>query len=67
VRYLEDCGIGRERMTILIASGLHRKMTDEEIRERFTASVADSVRVVNHDAFDEGAFTLIGEDATAFP
>jgi len=67
VRYLEDCGIGREGMTILVAAGLHRKMTDEEIRKRFTASVADSVRVVNHDAFDEGGLTLIGEDADGVP
>ena len=33
LRRLERAGIPRERITILIATGLHRPATDEEIRE----------------------------------
>jgi nickel-dependent lactate racemase len=38
-------------MTVLVATVLHRKMSREEIQKRFGAEVADTVRVVNHDAF----------------
>ena len=50
VRYLENNGISRKDITILIATGLHRKMTDEEIRKRFSPELADSMLIINHDA-----------------
>ncbi|MBZ5592630.1 MAG: nickel-dependent lactate racemase [Acidobacteriia bacterium] len=50
LRRLEQAGIPRERITILIATGLHRPATAAEIREICGDAIAGSYRVVNHDA-----------------
>ncbi len=47
---LEQAGIPRNAITILIATGLHRPATDAEIREIVGDEIAASVRVVNHNA-----------------
>jgi nickel-dependent lactate racemase len=47
---LEKAGIPRERITILIATGLHRPASEAEIREICGDSIAGSYRVLNHDA-----------------
>jgi len=47
---LERAGIPREGITILIATGLHRPATAEEIREICGDDVAAKYRVVNHNA-----------------
>jgi lactate racemase len=47
---LEKAGIPRERITILIATGLHRPASDAEIREICGDAIAGSYRVENHDA-----------------
>jgi len=47
---LEDAGIPPERITILIATGLHRPATDAEIREICGDAVTERYRVVNHNA-----------------
>ena len=46
-------GIGKEKITILICTGMHRPMSDAEISARFGAPIAASYRIVNHDGFDE--------------
>jgi lactate racemase len=47
---LEKAGIPRERITILIATGLHRPASESEIREICGDVIAERYRVVNHDA-----------------
>ena len=47
---LEQAGIPPERVTILIATGLHRPATDSEIAEIVGLKTAAKCRVVNHDA-----------------
>ncbi len=47
---LEKAGIPRERITILIATGLHRPASGPEIREICGDAIAERYRVVNHDA-----------------
>ena len=47
-------------ITILIATGLHRGMTEAEMRERFGDDIFESERIVNHDAFDASAFVNLG-------
>jgi len=47
---LEKGGIPRERITILIATGLHRPATEAEVREICGDAVAGRYRVENHDA-----------------
>ena len=47
---IEKAGIPRERITILIATGLHRPASEAEAREICGDSIAGSYRVLNHDA-----------------
>ena len=47
---IERAGIPRERITILIATGLHRPSTEAEVREICGEAVAENYSVVNHNA-----------------
>jgi nickel-dependent lactate racemase len=47
---LEQAGIRREAITILIATGLHRPATEAEIREIAGDAIASTYRIVNHNA-----------------
>jgi nickel-dependent lactate racemase len=50
LRRLHDAGIPVDGITILIATGLHRGATEEEIRAIVGPEIAAEYRVVNHDA-----------------
>jgi nickel-dependent lactate racemase len=64
---LEQAGIARENITILIATGLHRPATEAEIREICGAEIAATVRVVNHDARDFASHRHLGATASGTP
>ena len=49
-----------ENITILIATGTHRKNTDDELSEMLGEGVAGTYEVVNHDGFDDGSLERIG-------
>ena len=67
LRRLEDGGIPRERITILIATGLHRGATDAEIREICGDEIAASYRVVNHDARNLASHRHLGSTLSGTP
>jgi nickel-dependent lactate racemase len=67
LRRLEQAGIPRERITILIATGLHRPATAEEIREICGPEIAAAYRVVNHDARDLASHRDLGATASGTP
>ena len=67
LRRLEQAGIARENITILIATGLHRAATDSEIREICGEEIAASVRVVNHDARDLDSHRPLGSTSSGTP
>jgi len=48
LRTLEEAGIPREKITILIATGLHRPNEGDELVELVGAEVAKNYRCVNH-------------------
>jgi nickel-dependent lactate racemase len=60
LRRLEAAGIPRNGITILIATGLHRAATDEEIRRICGEEIASKYNVVNHDARDLSSHRHIG-------
>jgi nickel-dependent lactate racemase len=64
---LEAAGIPRDRITILIATGLNRPATDSEIREICGETVAGSYRVVNHRARERAEHRYLGETASGTP
>ncbi len=67
LRHLEQAGIPRENVTVLIATGLHRPATEEEIREIIGSDLRDSLNVVNHDARDLSSHRYLGETASGIP
>jgi nickel-dependent lactate racemase len=67
LRRLERAGIPPERITILIATGLHRPATDSEIREICGDSVAGRYRVVNHNARALAEHRHLGTTASGTP
>ncbi len=48
-------------ITILIATGLHRKMTPEEIVEQFGRETVENYKIVNHVATDESQLAYYGK------
>jgi nickel-dependent lactate racemase len=67
LRRLEQAGIPRDAITILIATGLHRPATDAEIREIVGPKIAASVRVVNHHARALSEHRPLGHTASGTP
>ncbi|NOY43991.1 MAG: nickel-dependent lactate racemase [Deltaproteobacteria bacterium] len=68
LRELEEAGVPEDRVTILIATGLHRPATEEE--KRFIVgdeAVYGSVRVENHHAGDHDAHVFLGETRRGTP
>jgi lactate racemase len=64
---LERAGIGRDAVTILIATGLHRPATDGEIKEILGPEIAGTIRVVNHNAREIGEHRSLGETRSGTP
>jgi nickel-dependent lactate racemase len=64
---LEAAGIARERITILIATGLHRPATEAEIAEICGQWVTGKCRVVNHHARQLAEHRYLGNTALGTP
>jgi nickel-dependent lactate racemase len=67
LRRLEQAGIPRENITILIATGLHRPATEAEMREICGNEIASSYRVQNHNARDLASHRHLGSTASGTP
>ncbi len=67
LRRLEQAGIPREGITILIATGLHRAAAEGEIREICGEEIAAAYRVVNHDARDLSSHRHVRSTASGTP
>ena len=64
---IESYGISRESITILVATGLHRPNTREELIRMVGAGVVDNYRIVNHDARDRSSCEDIGRTKRGTP
>jgi len=58
---LEASGIPRERLTILIATGMHRPNEGAELERLVGPDIASRYRVVNHLSKKESEMVLVGE------
>jgi len=65
LRRLEEAGIGS--ISILIGNGLHRPMTDEEIKRSVGAEIAAKYKVHNHFGRDAAANPCIGKTRRGTP
>jgi nickel-dependent lactate racemase len=67
LRRLEQAGLRREDITILIATGLHRAASEAEIRQICGEPIAAAFRVVNHDARNLAQHRHLGTTASGTP
>ena len=56
--------VPREDITVLIATGTHRRNTKAELAEMLGDDVVENYRVINHDGFDNTTFESIGSTAS---
>ncbi len=64
---LEAAGIPRERITILVATGLHRPNTRPELVEMVGAETADNYRIENHHGQVLAEHTFLGDSPRGVP
>jgi len=50
---LASSGLPKSRIRILVALGMHRRMTDAEVRDRFGEEIARDYEIIMHDPSDE--------------
>ena len=58
--------ISHEKITILIASGMHKKMTDNEKIEKYGKKVFENYKIIDHDANDEKNLVSLGKTNNGF-
>jgi nickel-dependent lactate racemase len=63
LRTLEAAGIVRERIEILVATGLHRANTRDELVEMTSAAIVEQYRFRNHIARNAGEHVHLGRTA----
>ena len=63
---LASAGLSPDDITVFVALGTHRRMTDGELRRKYTAAVVDAHRIVNHDWHDRSAYVSVGQSQYGF-
>jgi len=61
INELTSSGIKEKNVTIIIATGLHRKLTKQEISKLVGREVADRIKVVNHDPYSKENLVYLGQ------
>src|SRR6185312_10154554 len=64
---LEAAGIPRDKITILVATGLHRPNEGEELVEMVGARIAQDYRIVNHHGKVLDEHTFLGKSPRGVP
>jgi lactate racemase len=64
---LEGAGIPREKITILIATGLHRPNEGEELIEMVGRHIFENYRIENHHGQELSEHTYLGESPRGVP
>jgi len=67
LRILEEEGIAREDITILVGTGLHRPKEGEELVQLVGEEIACSYRIVNHKARERDTLTYLGDTSGGAP
>ncbi len=64
---LEEAGIAREKILILVATGLHRPNLGDELVEMVGQYIVDNYRIENHDGQDLASHTNLGDSPRGVP
>ncbi len=60
-------GVPDDKITILIATGLHRPNTEAELAEMLGEEIVDRFRIVNHNARDRESQVFLGKTKSGTP
>ncbi len=60
VRRLVQNGVSPANIAAIFATGIHRRVTEEEKRELLTPFIVQRIRMLDHDAYDETRLSSIG-------
>ena len=60
VRRLIQFGVNPSNIAIIFATGIHRAVTEEEKRELLSPFIAQRIKTLNHNAYDESSLVHIG-------
>lgn len=64
---IEQSGVPREAITILVATGLHGPMTEAQLRETLTDTIVERYRIVNHIARNSEEQKFLGQTTNGVP
>lgn len=67
LRTLETAGIPRDKITILVATGLHRPNEGAELVEMVGAEIASTYRIENHHGKDLSEHVYLGQSPRGVP
>jgi len=67
LRELESGGLDRDRVEVLVATGLHKGETMSDVKERFGDELTEDLTVSIHDSDDSGQQTLLGRLSSGTP
>jgi len=64
---IESCGVKKEEITILVATGLHRPNLGKELEVLVGEKIAGAYRIINHNARDRESCVHIGQTGRGTP
>ena len=67
VRRLIQFGVEPSDIAIIFATGIHRPVRDDEKAELLTPFIAQRIRTIDHDAYDQGNLIEIGTTRAGTP
>jgi nickel-dependent lactate racemase len=67
LRRLESAGAAPDKIRVFIALGTHRKMTGDEMDERYGDELVERYEIVNHDSSDTSRLKYFGTLADDLP
>ena len=67
LRSLGRAGIPDEKISLVVATGLHRPCTEEELKERLGEGLLNRLEVLSHDAHDGSSLVNLGSTTRGSP
>src|ERR687895_1420893 len=67
VRRLVQSGVSPGNMAVIFATGIHRRVTEEEKRALLTPFIVQRIRMLDHDAYDEVKLSSLGVTERGVP
>jgi len=67
IRELEEAGVKKSGVKIMVALGTHRSMTEEEIQNKFGRDISKRYPILNHQWWDSSQLTYFGETEKGTP